>query len=157
VTRDHGAGEEALARALREDVPAVLRAIEGSSVEELRLERGGRAIFVRRDWREAPPPEGGAAPAAAVAPPLSRLPGPVRAEVHAQVVGVFHRSRTADGPALASVGDAVKSGTAIGVVETLGIANDVAAPIAGVLVELAVEDGQPVGYGQLLAVIEGEE
>ncbi len=152
-------GDDALARALREDVPAVLRAIEGSSVEELRLERAGRLIAIRRDWQEAltTGDGGSASQAAAVAPPLSRLPGPARTEIHAQVVGVFHRSRSVDAPPLATEGDVVKTGAAIGVVETLGIANDVIAPIAGVLVELVVQDSQPVGYGQLLAVIEGEQ
>src|SRR5688500_2167350 len=102
---------------------------------------------------EAPHPQ----PQHAEAPPpsveLNKLAMPGRIEVRAQVVGVFHRAREADGPPLAQEGDYVDGNKPIGVIETLGIASDVLAPQAGRLIELVAQDGQAVAYGTLIAVI----
>ena len=143
-----------LERALREQVPAILQALAGTSIEELRLERNGASVSVRRSAGEL-------VAAAHVEPPathpaaaeLNKLATAGRVEVRAQVVGLFHRARETDGPALASEGERVDGGKVIGVIETLGIASDVAAPVAGRLAELIAHDGQAVEYGALLAVI----
>ena len=149
-----GAAEEAeeLARALREGVPDVLRALAGSGVEALSIRREGHSLALRRAL-----PEPGAAPAhvadAAPSAELGKLALPGRVEVRAQVVGVFHRAREADGAPLAQEGDVVDGNRPIGVIETLGIASDVVAPQAGRLHEMVAQDGQPVAYGALIAVI----
>ncbi|MGI8423753.1 MAG: acetyl-CoA carboxylase biotin carboxyl carrier protein [Chloroflexota bacterium] len=143
-----------LAHAVREQIPAVLRALAGSTVEELTMRRAGRRLTVRRAVPDATvsiPTE----PSASLAE-LSKLAVPGRTEVRAQVVGVFHRSREADGPALAQAGDLVDGNRAIGVIETLGITSDVVAPLAGRLIELVAHDGQAVGYGTPIAVIAPE-
>ena len=150
-----GAADE-LARALREHVPDVLRTLAGTTVEELAIRREERSLVVRRAVPEvgtvpAPAPE--AAPASAE---LGKLALPGRIEVRAQVVGVFHRAREADGPPLAQEGDFVDGNKPIGVIETLGIASDVVAPQAGRVHELVAHDGQAVEYGALIAVILAE-
>jgi biotin carboxyl carrier protein len=142
-----------LASALRQDVPALLRAIQGSGVEELKLERGGKRIVLRRSG-ETEAPSSPKEPA--LHAELSRLAVPGRTEVRAQVVGIFHRARDVDAPALANEGDLVENGKVLGVIETLGIAGDVSAPIRGRLCEFAVQDGQPVEYGELIAVLAPE-
>ncbi|HEV2124335.1 MAG TPA: biotin/lipoyl-containing protein, partial [Chloroflexota bacterium] len=139
-----------LAQVLRQDVQALLRTLQGSGVEEIRLERSGRRIVLRRTWETTAPVSVEEAPAHA---DLSRLAIPGRTEVHAQVVGVFHRAREVDGPPLANEGDHVEVGKVLGVVETLGLATDVTAPIRGRLSEFVAHDGQPVEYGQLIAVV----
>lgn len=149
---------EALARALRDDVRAVLRVLEGSSVEAVRLERDGRRLVLRRSWETVEVEAGAGVEAPAQPPPvaedLSRLALPGRHEVRSQVVGVFHRTRRADGPVLANEGDVVENGQVLGVVETLGIAGDVTAPVRGRLDTFTAEDGQPVEYGEVLAIIQ---
>jgi acetyl-CoA carboxylase biotin carboxyl carrier protein len=72
------------------------------------------------------------------------------------MVGPFHRSREPDGPALVEEGDRVEAGAPLGVIETLGMATEVEAPAAGLLERFLVEDGQPVEFGQVVAVIEPE-
>lgn len=141
---------DALAQVLREDVRALLRTLQGSGVEEIRLERSGRRIVLRRSWETSTPTSAEETPAHT---DLSRLAIPGRTEVHAQVVGVFHRAREADSPPLANEGDHVEVGKVLGVVETLGLATDVTAPIRGRLSEFVAHDGQPVEYGQLIAVL----
>ena len=145
---------DAVARALRERVPSLLRVLDGTTVEELQLDDAGASVTVRRQVVEAPHavPVDAEAPAA---PPvdLAKLAVPGRTEVRAPVVGVFHRSRDADAPPLAQEGDRVDGKKPIGVIETLGIASDVVAPVAGRLSELVAQDGQALEYGALIAVI----
>ncbi|MBI3973494.1 MAG: hypothetical protein HY332_19650 [Chloroflexi bacterium] len=145
--------EARLAALLEGEVRAVLRALRGSAVDEIRIEHGGVRIALRREWQSA---AGSAAPpdsAAAAGADGAAVGVPHRTEIRAHVVGVFHRTREPDGPHLAAVDDQIRAGQAIGVIETLGLASDVEAPAGGRLVEFAVEDGEPVEYGQLLAVI----
>ncbi|HEU5316465.1 MAG TPA: biotin/lipoyl-containing protein [Chloroflexota bacterium] len=148
-----GSEAEAVARALRERVPSVLRALDGTTVEELRLESGGASVTVRRQVIEAPAEA--AATEVAAPPPaeLAKRAVPGRTEVSASVVGVFHRAREANGAPMAQEGDHVDGNKAIGVIETLGISSDVVSPVGGRLAEFAAQDGQAVEYGALIAVI----
>ena len=145
------AAPAALAAALDGDVRAVLRALRGTSVEEIRLAWGDVRIAVRRDLQTggAAPP---AAPGSGQSAPLE-VPQASPTDVRAHMVGPFHRSRQAAGPVLVNEGDVVEAGRALGVIETLGMATEVEAPAAGRVERFLVEDGQPVEFGQLLALI----
>ena len=140
----------ALADVLQRDVPAVLRAIRQTGVEELRLSWGDVRIVVRREPADD---DATALPGDSAGQPAATEEGPAAIEVRAHMVGPFHRSREPDGPSLAGAGDLVDAGRALGVIETLGMATDVEAPAAGRLERFVVEDGHPVEYGQVLAVI----
>ena len=144
---------EALAKALREQVPTVLQTLSGTGVEALAIRRDGRSLALKR----ALPEPGVALPVAAEPLPgnaeLGKLALAGRIEVRAQVVGVFHRGRESGGAPLAEAGDLVDGNKPIGVIETLGIASDVLAPQAGRLHEIVAEDGQAVQYGATIAVI----
>lgn len=147
------ADEARLLAAVEHDVRATLRALQGSAVEELRWERGNVRIALRRAWQPAPA-TAAQLPEEAVSTAAAAPEGPPQVEVRAQTVGIFHRAREPEGFLLASQEDSVESGRALGVIETLGMANDVEAPCGGRLTGLLVEDGQPVEYGELLAIIE---
>jgi acetyl-CoA carboxylase biotin carboxyl carrier protein len=145
--------DKRLAAAIDGDVRGVLRAIAGSAVEEICFERGGVRIMLKRAIEAAPSvgsSEGGVAPHPA-APPVADEPKWV--EVRSGQVGFFHRSREPGGQLLAEEGARVEAGQAIGVIETLGMSADVEAPAAGTLAELRVQDGQPVDFGQVLAIV----
>ena len=140
-----------LAASVEQDVRAVLKALRGSSVEELRLTWPSGRITLRRDLDSlagSAPPASEAGPATPEAPPV-----PEEIEVRAQMVGPFHRSREPDGPALCDVGDPVAAGEAVGVIETLGMAADVEAPAPGRLERFLVDDGQAVEFGQVVAIL----
>ena len=128
----------------------VLRALRGTAVEEIRLERGDTRIAVRRTWTAIP---AGAVDVMVPAPEPKSAPKAATTPVKAHVVGVFHRSREPDGPPLAGEDDHVEAGRAIGVIETLGMSSEVEAPLAGRLVQFSAGDGTPVEYGQMLAII----
>lgn len=80
-------------------------------------------------------------------------------QIVAPLVGVFHPWLKPHGSNLAKVGESVKAGQLIGSIESLNVFNEIEATVAGQIVEVHVQDGQPVEYGQVLLTIEslGEE
>lgn len=74
--------------------------------------------------------------------------------VVAPLVGVFHPWLKPRGASLVAVGDQVKAGQIIGTIESLNVFNEVETAVAGRVVEIHVQDGQPVEYGQVLLTIE---
>lgn len=68
--------------------------------------------------------------------------------IRASVVGFYSAATKA-----LNVGDRVKSGELVATITALGISNDVDSSVTGEIVEVLVEDGQPVEYGQVLALV----
>ena len=77
-----------------------------------------------------------------------------RHTVVAPLVGLFHPWLKPRGGTLVAIGDRVKSGQLVGTIESLNVFNEVEATVAGRVVEIHVQDGQPVEYGQVLVTIE---
>ncbi|MEZ8221083.1 acetyl-CoA carboxylase biotin carboxyl carrier protein [Candidatus Fervidibacteria bacterium JGI MDM2 JNZ-1-D12] len=67
-------------------------------------------------------------------------------------VGIVRRTK--DGKPLVQVGDNIKRGQTLCWVDALGVHNEVRAPVAGRVVEIFVEDGQAVEFGQQLMLLE---
>jgi biotin carboxyl carrier protein len=77
-----------------------------------------------------------------------------RHRVTAPLVGVFHPWLKPRGGTLVAVGDRVKAGQLVGTIESLNVFNEVETSVAGRVVEIHAQDGQPVEYGQVLVTIE---
>jgi biotin carboxyl carrier protein len=146
-------------------VPALVAKLAGSGLGELEVREGDWKIRVRRPPGTAtapstarrgdrprlgqhPHPAEGPRPAATrVAQPAEAVaPDPHRAVATSPAVGVFR-------PGLA-IGSPVTAGDRSAIVDLLGIAQDVVAPIDGTLVELFAEAGEAVEYGEEIGVIE---
>lgn len=78
-------------------------------------------------------------------------------QLKAQLVGIFHSSIKPHSQVLPAVGDFVKVGQVIGTIEALSIFNEVEVTIAGRVVEVSIQDGQSVEYGQLLISIDSAD
>jgi len=77
--------------------------------------------------------------------------------VVAPLVGIFHSWAKPKGKALVSVGDRIKVGQLVGTIQSLNVINEVESALAGRIIELLVQDGQAVEYGQPLLVIDSAE
>ena len=107
----------------------------------------------------APAPAAAAAPATAAAPaaPATAEAAPVAAAKNAvtsPMVGTVYLSPEPGAKAFVSVGDKVKKGDTLMLVEAMKTFNPVESPAAGTVKEIIVEDGQPVEFGEPLIVIE---
>ena len=74
--------------------------------------------------------------------------------VKSPMVGTFYRSASPGAKAFAEVGDQVKQGQAVCIIEAMKIMNEIEADKDGTITKILVENGQPVEYGQPLFVIE---
>ncbi|MBX7175045.1 MAG: acetyl-CoA carboxylase biotin carboxyl carrier protein [Pyrinomonadaceae bacterium] len=102
------------------------------------------------------------APVVHTAPPKVETPHPgAKAETEAShdedlfkitspIVGTFYSSPAPDKPAYVSVGDKVNEATVVCIVEAMKLMNEIQAEVAGEVIKVYVENGQPVEYGQPL-------
>ena len=130
-----------------------------TGLTEIEVEDGHRKIRVARTMTAAPAPAVFAAPAqAAPAPAAAALPAAGPAEdaagtVKSPMVGTVYLSAEPGSPPFASVGQAVKAGDTLLIVEAMKVMNAITAPSAGTVKAILVDNAQPVEYDQPLVVV----
>ncbi len=133
--------------------------IERSGVK-VRLRKGGDVTYHPSMPRMEYPPAAIVAPAVPEAPPASAPEKPVektktsQIKVTSPIVGTFYRSSSPDKPPYVEVGDTVKKGQVLCIIEAMKLMNEIESETAGKIVQMLVENGHPVEYGQPLFVIE---
>lgn len=106
------------------------------------------AVTEKAKTAEVPPVAVAApAPKEAVSPATDLVP------VTAPMVGTFYQAPAPDAPPFVKVGDTVKPGQPLCIIEAMKLMNEIEAEVAGEIVEVLVENGQPVEYGQKLFLI----
>ncbi len=132
---------------------AELEITEGE--EKVKIVKGG-AVSVAAAPIAMPAPipaeRAATAPAAAAAPPEA-APAPEGHVVKAPMVGTFYRSPSPDAKAFVEVGQTVKEGDTVCIIEAMKLMNEIEADAAGVVKAILVENGQPVEYGQPLLIL----
>lgn len=143
--------------------------LEESNLAELEIKEGEEVVRLSRV------PKGGVAVAAtpaavhvpaAVAAPVPAAQPPAAAPaadasntlpaghvVKAPMVGTFYASATPGAPAFAKVGQQVKAGETLGIIEAMKMFNQIEADVAGTVQAILVENGQPVEFDQPMFVI----
>ena len=114
---------------------------------ELTVKFGGYAAAAPPIIQVAPPPASGA-PAAA--PAGARAGAVDQKVVRAPIVGTFYRAPSPDVPVYVSVGDKVRKGQVVCIIEAMKLMNQVESDVDGVVAEILVDNGQPVQFGQEL-------
>jgi acetyl-CoA carboxylase biotin carboxyl carrier protein len=150
------------------DVKDLIELISGTDVVEVEVERGGARIRVRRDGGAHPaaapafptaapaasqPPAATAGPAPGASKTESQLPENV-ALVRAPLVGRFYRSPGPDAAAFVEVGDRVRKGQVLCIIEAMKLMNQIEAEQPGIVRAVLAEDGRPVEFGEPLFEIE---
>jgi acetyl-CoA carboxylase biotin carboxyl carrier protein len=94
-----------------------------------------------------------AAPVPAAVAPAAEAPAVQGHQVKAPMVGTFYRSPNPSSPAFVEVGQTVKEGDPVCIIEAMKLLNEIEADKSGVIKEVLVENGEPVEYGQPLFII----
>jgi acetyl-CoA carboxylase biotin carboxyl carrier protein len=146
-----------------DDLNKILDLVQAHDLAELELEDGTFRLRVKRGGPHvvthvvpaAPPAPALSAPAAAAAPPPAALPeeGAELAIVKSPIVGTFYRSAEPGTPPFASVGDTVKKGQVLCIIEAMKLMNEIDSEYDGEIVNIYVENGQPVQYGERIFAI----
>jgi len=132
---------------------AELEVTEGE--EKVKIVKGGRAqetVYVQAPTMQhaaaAPVASAPAAPAA-----LQAAPAPEGHVVKSPMVGTFYRSASPGSKSFAEVGDTVKAGQTVCIIEAMKLMNEIETDKDGVIKAILIENGQPVEYGEPLFVI----
>jgi len=147
-----------------EELKEILRIVEAGDFQEVELERDGLKLRVVKGAREARPDPGRAlprpveqpslpAPAALEAEPSGPDQAPEEAgltQVSSPIVGTFYRSPDPNSSPFVSVGDRVKVGQVLCIIEAMKLMNEIESEVVGEVVKIHVENGQPVQYGDAL-------
>ena len=139
----------------------LIELVESSGIAELEIEEGEERV---RITRSAPAPlQAPPATMVTAAPPVNVMPVPGAEApasptpqgnvVKSPMVGTFYRSATPGGRAFVEVGDTVKEGDPLCIVEAMKLMNEIESDKAGVIKAILSENGQPVEFGQPLFVI----
>jgi acetyl-CoA carboxylase biotin carboxyl carrier protein len=129
---------------------AELEITEGE--EKVKIVKGGAVTMTAIPQVAVAAAPAVAAPAAA-AVPAEPEPGQEGHVVKAPMVGTFYRSPSPDAKAFVEVGQAVKEGDTICIIEAMKLMNEIEADASGVVKAILVENGQPVEYGQPLFIL----
>ncbi len=135
--------------------------VADSGIAELEITEGEGKVrivkFSQAPVMAAAPVAAAPAPVAAAAPVPAEAPAAAPAiqghQVKAPMVGTFYRSPNPNSPAFVEVGQAVKEGDPVCIIEAMKLLNEIEADKSGVIKEILVENGEPVEYGQPLFII----
>lgn len=130
--------------------------LEETGLSEIEYEADGRRIRVGRSAGTASAPSSVPAPQAepaASAPPEGEEALPPGA-VTSPMVGTVYAAAEPGAPPLVKVGDSVKEGQTLLIIEAMKVMNPLASPRAGTVTRILVSDGQPVEFGEPLLIIE---
>lgn len=135
-----------------ERIEELIKMLQSSTAEEVSVRRGGFGVSVRRGAqnRVASGAVGEKQPAPPPQTPQAE-PEPAESYVRAPIVGIFHRVN-----GMPATGAKISPGDVVGTIESMKLLNDVVSEVAGVLVEVLVEEGTPVEFGQPLCRVEPE-
>jgi acetyl-CoA carboxylase biotin carboxyl carrier protein len=147
-------------------IERLIRVFDGSGVDALEIERGGTRIKLSKTPPSAAAPvvvahdgitvPSSPSPVAAAPAEGSRAPerpaGPASnlLEITSPMVGTFYRAPAPDAPPYVEPGKRVSPGDTICIIEAMKLMNELEAEISGTIVEVCVDNAQPVEFGQVL-------
>jgi len=142
----------------------ILDLVREHELSEFEVEQGGLRLKVRKDVSGAFVPvhtvHAHVAPPPPVAPPAAAPVGVAPPEVDIElavvkspIVGTFFRSSEPGAPPFVEVGAAVKKGQVLCIIEAMKLMNEIDSEYEGEIVNIYVENGQPVQYGERLFAI----
>ena len=156
------------------EIRKLIQLVKRTGIGELEVSEGGRTVRIAANTHSqapapaahAPTPSSAPAPASAppAAPHASTSPAPSAAvpaapeqryvKIVSPMVGTFYRAPAPDADAYCEVGDAVAVGQTVCIIEAMKLMNEIESEVRGRVAQVAVENGQPVEYGQTLFLID---
>ena len=124
--------------------------VEESGIAEIEVTEGEEKVRITRSTVA----QTVYAPAPAAAPTAAPAARDLSAAQKSPMVGTFYRAASPSSPAFVEVGQTVKAGDTLCIIEAMKLMNEIEAEKSGVIKEILVENGTPVEYGEPLFIIE---
>jgi acetyl-CoA carboxylase biotin carboxyl carrier protein len=141
-----------------EEIKKLMELLKDSDITEIQIERGGSKIKIKRErflssFEVSPP--------AKERVPLEKKEDTKKVEetqkfvtIKSPIVGIFYRSPSPDTPPFVEVGNTVRKGQVLCIIEAMKLMNEIESDVDGIVSKILVENGQPVEYGEPLFLIE---
>jgi acetyl-CoA carboxylase biotin carboxyl carrier protein len=145
------------------DVAEIMRVLEESSFDSLSLEMDGIKLNLQRFSPKPSRASADVTPPATSVPTAQDVPATKSMlesglqEIHAPLLGIFHRSPKPGAPPFVEIGSTVEEETVVGIIEVMKLMNPVPAGVKGEVVEISIENGAAVEYGQTLMRVRSKE
>ncbi|WP_375448283.1 acetyl-CoA carboxylase biotin carboxyl carrier protein [uncultured Fibrella sp.] len=154
-----------------QDIQQLIDFISKSGLDEVKIETSELKINVKRSAAPAviaapvpamlpaaapvaaPTAQPAAAPVATPAP-AAEAPATNHVTIKSPMIGTFYRSANPESPMFAEVGDEIKPGKVVCIIEAMKLFNEIEAEISGRIVKVLVENATPVEYDQPLFIVE---
>jgi acetyl-CoA carboxylase biotin carboxyl carrier protein len=156
-------------------IQELIKTINKSNISELSIEEGDFKIVIKQELaaetqyvgvpqapmvmhQPAPQPAAPAAPAPAPAAPQAAAPAPAASSnlitIKSPMIGTFYRSSSPDKPVYVNVGDEIKAGQVICIIEAMKLFNEIESEVSGRIVKIIPDNSSPVEYDQPLFLVE---
>ena len=149
----------------------LLRIFDESGASELSIEEEGMTVHMSKPSAQAPMmmptytmPAAAPSAAPAPAPVVASAPAPAAPaepaaaadaghKVLSPLVGTFYRAPSPDADSFVQVGQHVKAGDTLCIVEAMKLMNEIESDVSGTVIKILVENGQPVEYNQPIFLV----
>lgn len=155
------------------EIQELIDFISKSGLDEVNIETEEFKIKVKKNSEPktqviqaaAPAPQPAAAPQASASAPAAESSAPAKEEsgsadedkyvaIKSPMIGTFYRASNPESPAFANVGDTVKAGDTVCIVEAMKLFNEIESEVSGKIVKVLVENASPVEYDQPLFLVD---
>ena len=153
------------------EIESLIQFVQKSGVSEVSLEQKDFRIIIKTSHGQqiiaapvmqtmaaAPAPVAAPAPAAAPAAPKAEAPKAADESklvtIKSPMIGTFYRSSSPDKPAFVNVGDEIKAGKVLCIIEAMKLFNEIESEVSGRIVKVLVDNSTPVEYDQPLFLVD---
>jgi acetyl-CoA carboxylase biotin carboxyl carrier protein len=155
------------------EIRRLIKMVENSAIDELEIEEEGKKVRISKHNKQqgemhhiqipyqasATPPAAPLADQGPIQQPVAAAPVPESdqteyQEIRAPMVGTFYRAPSPDADPYVDVGQDVKTGQTLCIIEAMKLMNEIESEYSGKIVKILVENAQPVEYNQSLFLIE---
>jgi acetyl-CoA carboxylase biotin carboxyl carrier protein len=145
------------------EIKEIISLMEEHNLSEIEIEKGDQKIKLRKTLKTdsgIPMEQQGSMQryhAAETAPsgehPQEKKP-PILVEIKAPIVGTFYRSPSPDAASFVEVGQDIEIGQVVCIIEAMKLMNEIKSEVKGKVVDILVENADPIEFGQILILIE---
>ena len=147
----------------QKDIKELIQIFDESDIAKLKIEKKDFSISLSKEATvvasapvvaQAPAPVSVATPVVEQASETAPTPAPSGLTINSPMVGTFYKAPSPGAPDFAKVGDSINKGQAVGIVEAMKIMNEIESEFDCTILEILVEDGQPVEFDTPLFLVE---
>lgn len=140
-----------------DEIRELILLLDQTSISELEVQKNDYRLALRKSQATGNSPQQNMPDTSNLAPKQEAASGSAAdnlVEVTSPMVGTFYAAPAPDAPPFVQVGDRVKAGQTLCIVEAMKLMNEIKAETDGVVAEILVSNAQPVEYGQVMMLIE---